>query len=276
MKNRTVIVTGATSGIGKEAAKSLAINGFTVIIPARDLKKANAVKMEIERAANNKVYVFECDLSSKKDILSFAEAFKKQFSQLDVLINNAGVWNNTFLETADGIENTFAVNVIAPFLLMASVKDVLKKSPDPRVITVSSGLHFGNINFEDIEYRSRFSGFQAYRQSKLAVILLTRLLASSLKEDGISINCMHPGLVNTDLGRHGNRLFTAMFKYFGKSAKKGADTLLYMATSDAVAGTSGEYYENRKVKRTTTQSYDLNAAAKLLSIVSAKAGTNIA
>jgi NAD(P)-dependent dehydrogenase (short-subunit alcohol dehydrogenase family) len=189
-----------------------------------------------------------------------------------VLINNAGVWNNSFKESPEGIEETFAVNVLAPYLLFGNFIDLLRKTNNPQMITVSSGLHFGKINFADIEYRKKFSGFHAYRQSKLAVILLTRLLSEKFSDAGIRINCMHPGVVNTQLGRHGNILFNSMFKLFGKSPEKGADTLVYLASSPDANNISGEYFENRKAKRTTAQSYDMQAAEKLLKIVEEKSG----
>jgi NAD(P)-dependent dehydrogenase (short-subunit alcohol dehydrogenase family) len=275
MKNQLVLITGATSGIGKAAAKELSKKGARVVITARDGKRGEDVKSEIEAFSGNRVDLLICDLASQKSIKDCCDAFKKNQNKLDVLINNAGVWNQSFRESPEGIEETFAVNVLAPYLLLGHLIDSLKGSNDSRVITVSSGLHFGKINFDDVEYRKKFSGFHAYRQSKLAVILLTRLLAQKLSATGIRINCMHPGLVNTKLGRHGSSLFNSMFKLFGKSPGKGADTLIYMASSPEVKNISGEYFENREVKRTTAQSYDLQAAEKLLKIVEEKSGLAI-
>jgi NAD(P)-dependent dehydrogenase (short-subunit alcohol dehydrogenase family) len=270
MKNRVVLITGATSGIGKETARMLSLKGSTIVIAARDITKGEAIQSEIKEISSNEVGLIQCDLSSQKSIRACCEEFKRKFGRLDVLINNAGIWNTEFKSTPEGIEETFAVNVLAPYLMFENLKVLLQKSDDPRVITVSSGLHFGKINFNDIEFRKRFSGFHAYRQSKLAVILLTRLLAKKFIDGGISINCMHPGVVNTQLGRHGNRFFNAFFKLFGKSPEKGADTLIYMATSPEVRKVNGEYFVNRKVQRTTSYSYNLQDAERLLNILESK------
>jgi NAD(P)-dependent dehydrogenase (short-subunit alcohol dehydrogenase family) len=270
MNNRVVLITGATSGIGKETAKMLSLTGATIVIVARKLAKGEAIQSAIEELSSNEVGLLQCDLASQKSINACCEEFKRKYGKLDVLINNAGIWNTEFKSTPDGIEETFAVNVLAPYLMFENLKRLLLKSDDPRVITVSSGLHFGKINFDDIEYRKRFSGFHAYRQSKLAVILLTRLLAKKHKDSGITINCMHPGLVDTALGRHGSRFFSAMFKLFGKSPEKGADTLIYMAASPEVQKISGEYFINRKVQRTTSYSYNMQEAEKLLKILESK------
>lgn len=270
MNDRLILITGATSGIGKETAKALSELGFRIVITSREMNRGRVVKSEIEKITKNEVGLLHCDLSSQASVEACVEEFKSKYGKLDVLINNAGVWNTELKESPDGIEETFAVNVIAPYLMIINLLDLLKESSDPRILTVSSGLHFGEINFSDIEFRKKFSGFHAYRQSKLAVILLTRLLSKSLSNYGISINCMHPGLVNTKLGRHGNWLFDSMFRLFGKSAKKGADTLLYIVTDQEVKKISGEYFVNRKVKRTTAYSYDMNAAERLLKIVEEK------
>lgn len=265
-----MLITGATSGIGKETAKALAAAGARVVITARNMKKGSETRSEILTETGNDIVVLPCDLASQQSIKDCFIAFSKEFKKLDVLINNAGVWNTRFKESPDGIEETFALNVMAPYIMVRLFKNLLMKSADPRVITVSSGLHFGSINFKDIEYRKKFSGFHAYRQSKLAVILLTRFLAAKPEFQEISLNCMHPGLVNTSLGRHGSRFFNAVFKLFGKSPARGADTLIYMASWPKGQNVSGEYFVNRKIQRTTPQSYDMQTAERLLRILDAK------
>jgi NAD(P)-dependent dehydrogenase (short-subunit alcohol dehydrogenase family) len=272
MNNLNVLITGATSGIGKETGKALAEKGANIIIASRDMAKGKAVKSEIDKTSQGKVSVLHCDLASQDSIRRCCAEYRQQYDKLDVLINNAGVWNTRFKETPDGIEETLAVNVLGPYMMTCLLLDPLRNASPSRIINVSSGLHFGNISFKDIEYRQKFSGFHAYRQSKLAVILLTRLLAGKLNRHGISVNCMHPGLVDTQLGRHGSSFFNAFFRIFGKSAEKGADTLVYLASSPEVADISGEYFTNRKVHRTTSQSYDMQLAGKLLRVIEEKTG----
>jgi NAD(P)-dependent dehydrogenase (short-subunit alcohol dehydrogenase family) len=264
MKGKTVLITGATSGIGKETAIGMARLGAMVVIAGRDEKKGNAAKYEIIRLSNNaSVKFFFCDLASFESIRSFCKAFKTRFAALHVLINNAGVWNFKRRETKDGIENTFAVNYLAPFLMTTLLLDLLKKSAPSRIVNVSSGLHRGTINFNDIEYRNSFSGVKAYSQSKLALILFTKLLAKNLRGTGITVNAVHPGFVSTGLGREASAFLRACFRIFGKSASKGARTSLYVASAPEIEYVSGEYFADNKISRTSRQSYDLDAAGKL-------------
>lgn len=275
MKDKIVFITGATSGIGKETAMALSHMGATVVMTARNKERGMQTRAEIMSKTGREVHVIECDLASFDSIKQCVAEFKTRFSKLDVLINNAGVWHSTYNQSKDGIEETFAVNVLAPYLTTALLLDLLEAAGSARVISTSSGLHFGNINFGDIEYRKHFSGFQAYRQSKLAVILLTRYLAPKLKLRGISINCVHPGFVSTGLGRNGGKIMDSMFRFFGKGARKGAETLIYLASTGFSGNIMGEYFVNKKVRRTTKQSCDLQAAEKLVSVLHEKTGVQI-
>ncbi len=275
MDGKILIITGATSGIGKKAALELSKMGARVVITARNLEKGNFVASDISRQSGNEVKVFHCDLTSQASIRKFADDFGRQFDTLDVLINNAGVWHRQLTLTPDGFEETFAVNVLARYLMTTLLLPHLKRSGMPRVITTSSGLHFGNINFKDIEYRQKFSGFHAYRQSKLSVILLTRYLANILKKHNINVNCFHPGFIATDLGRNSSKVMEYMFKFFGQSVDKGAKTMIYLASDAFNNKISGEYLVNNKVRRTTRQSYDMAAAKRLMDVIENMTGERL-
>lgn len=275
MKNKIIFITGATSGIGKEAAKSLSKMGATVVITARDVKKGEETKAEIEAYSGCKVDLIQCNLMSLDSIRNAVAEFGRRYSHLDVLINNAGVWNKRFNESSDGIEETFAVNVVAPFLITALLLPKLQAAGNSQVLVTASSLHFGSINFNDIEYRKQFSGTGAYRQSKLAVILLARYLAPIIGKYGITINSIHPGLVSTNLGRNGSRMFDGMFRWFGISATKGADSIIWLASSDQSRTITGQYIVKRKVRRSLPQSNNLEMAAKLYETLCSYAGVEI-
>ena len=264
MNSKTILITGATSGIGKATAIALAKMGATVIFTARDEQKGEWAKKEIIQASGNKnVEFLYCDLTSFDSIRSFCGKFKAKYKRLDVLINNAGVWNDKRKESKDGIEETFAVNFLAPFLMTNLLLDLLKKSAPSRIVSVTSGLHRGTVNFSDIEFKKSYSGMRAYGHSKLAIILFTRLLAKKLKGTGITVNCVHPGLVATDLSRDSGAVSRAFFKTFGKSPEKGAETSVYLAASRAVENITGEYFVDKKIERASKESYDLAMAEKL-------------
>lgn len=184
-----------------------------------------------------------------------------KFDHLDQLINNAGVWHSEFTASMDGIEETFQVNVIAPYLFIKNLKPLLDKAETPKVINTASSLHTGTVNFNDIQYKAQFSGFKAYRQSKLSIILLTRLFAS--RGQKIQYYAQHPGVVNTSLGRHMGGLANLFFKFIGVSKEKGAQTLLHLSETPVEKLQNGEYYAKSAPKRITKESYDMQAAARL-------------
>jgi retinol dehydrogenase-12 len=250
-----ILITGGTSGIGLAAVKILAQQNHEIILLARNPKKVDFKENNIE--------IVPTDLSSIKSILEATKQIRAKHQYIDVLINNAGVWLFEFTETPDGIEQTFQVNVIAPILLTQELLPLLKKSSAPRVITTSSGLHQGKINIDDLEYRHDFSGFKAYRQSKLCEIVWTRYM--SKKEKDIFWATLHPGVIKTDLVRTGGFFSKLFFKIFGKSPEKGAETIIHLVEEKLENLKSGEYYKNRKLAKTDTlASYDLRLAPQLL------------
>jgi len=183
-----------------------------------------------------------------------------------VLIHNAGLWNFSRELSRDDIEEIFAVNFLAPLLMTSELLETMDQTIGGRIIFTSSGLHQGEVNFKDIEFKNSFSGFKAYRQSKLCIMLLTRFLAQKLSNTNLTVNCFHPGVVATDLARSGGMLSKSFFKYFGTSLEKGADTLVYLAESDEVSDISGEYFYKRKVAKSTRESYNMETAKRLMEV----------
>jgi NAD(P)-dependent dehydrogenase (short-subunit alcohol dehydrogenase family) len=264
VKNKIVLITGATSGIGKETAIGLASLGTTIVMTARDQNKGISTKKEIIQATNNKnIDVIHCDLASFESIRNCCNEFKTKYQSLHVLINNAGTWDFKRRESKDGIENIFATNYLAPFLMTNLLLDIIQKNKPARIINVTSGLHSGTINFDDIEFKHNFSGIKAYGQSKLAIILFTRLLAEKLKGTGVTVNCVHPGMNRTNLGRDAGTFSRIGFKLLGKDPKKGAETSIYLASSKEVENITGEYFVKKKIKQSSKESYNMDVAERL-------------
>lgn len=263
MKDKIVLITGATSGIGKETAIALARMGASIVFTSRDEARGKAARDEIIRRSSGSAEFMLCDLASFTSIRTFTAAFRKKYDRLHVLINNAGVWDFTRRESADGIENIFATNYLAPFLLTMLFLDLLKRSRPSRILNVSSGLHRGTIHFDDIEFRESFSSAAAYSQSKLALILFTRLLAEKLKGTGVTVNALHPGFVSTNLGRDAGFIIGRSFRLFGKTALKGAETSVYLASSPEVEHISGEYFVDSRISRSSRESRDMAMARRL-------------
>jgi NAD(P)-dependent dehydrogenase (short-subunit alcohol dehydrogenase family) len=264
MKDKIVLITGVTSGIGKETAIGLARLGATVVFTARDDARGASTREEIVRVTgNDHVEMLHCDLASLESIRSCCAEFKHKYQHLHVLINNAGVWDFTRRESKDGIENILATNYLAPFLMTSLLLDVMKQSRPSRIINLTSGLHSGTINFDDIEFKHKFSGMKAYAQSKLAIILFTRLLAKKLDGTGVTVNCVHPGMNKTNLGRDAGAFSRAMFKVMGSDPKKGAETSIFLATSPDVASVTGEFWARNAIKKASKTSYDMDLAQRL-------------
>jgi NAD(P)-dependent dehydrogenase (short-subunit alcohol dehydrogenase family) len=264
MQGKIVLITGATSGIGKETAKGLAMLGATVVITTRDVQRGEQTRQElIEATKNTNIDVLFCNLSSFSSIRDCCREFLKKYPALHVLINNAGIVDYHRRESKDGIENTFAVNYLAPFLMTHLLLDALKKSAPARIINLTSGLHSGTIHFNDLEFKHGYSGMKVYGHSKLAIILFTRLLAEKLKGTGVTVNCVNPGMSATNLGRDAGWFSAKFFKLLGKEPSIAAQTPIYLASSSEVETITGEYFEKKSVKQTKTETYDMDAAKKL-------------
>ncbi len=269
-KSKTILITGATSGIGKEAALELARQGNEVIFTTRSVETAEKIMAEFDAQKQDNTgsldFIF-CNLASFESVVKACTSFLEKHTHLDILINNAGVWNFEYKESRNKVEEIFHVNVLSPALLKSQLLPALEKSADARIIQTASALHYGNIDFDDIEGRKKFSGFNAYRQSKLGVILLTRWWAKQLQGKKIGVYALHPGLVNTRLGRNAGWFANFFFRLSGISPKKGAQTIIFLATESQNDLISGEYYTKNKVKKITSESYDLTIAERLDNVV---------
>jgi len=268
MKDKVVMITGANSGIGKAASLALAKMDATVVMVARSKERGEAAKAEIiKESQNNSVDLLLADLSSIESVQQLATEFQRKYSKLHVLVNNAGLFNRKRHVTTDGYENTFATNYLAPFLLTNLQLALLKDSAPSRIINVSSVGHYnGHINFDDLNLEKEYGGWKAYGQSKLALVLFTHELAKKLQGSGVTVNAVHPGTVATNIwsrpfGPAG--FITALPKLFMASPEKGAETIVYLASSSDAQSLSGEYLEKLKVKRSSEESYDEEIAQRL-------------
>ena len=265
MQGKVCVVTGANSGIGKVAALDLAGRGATVVLICRSHARGSDVVEEIERRGGNAALLI-ADLASQRQVREVTAAFLKRFDRLDVLINNAGVaGRGTRLVTEDGLEATFAVNHLAPFLMTNILLDTLKASAPSRVVTVSSAAHKNSaLNFDDLQGERRYSGFGAYSRSKLANILFTHELSRRLEGTGVTANCLHPGVVATGIFRNIPRWMRFILTSpLVLSPEKGADTTIHLATAPELAEVSGQYFVRRKPVRSSRASNDAETARRL-------------
>jgi retinol dehydrogenase 14 len=275
LSGKVCLVTGANSGIGKSTAHALAKLGATVVMVCRDAKRAEPVRDKVKAATGNQnVDLMICDLSSQTDIRRFAGEFINSHSRLDVLINNAGVATRRRSLTEDGIESTFAVNHLGYFLLTNLLLDLLKKSAPARIVSVSSAAHaYGKINFNDLQGEKKYGGFAAYANSKLANVLFTYDLARRLDGTGVTANCLHPGPVATSLFRNLPKPIEALIKLVTISPDKGAETSVYLASSPEVEGVTGKYFAKKRERRTSTASYNEDAARRLWEVSAEMTGS---
>jgi len=278
MHGSTVLVTGGTGGIGLATASGLAGLGARVGVvgrsSARGMAAADAVRQKVPAA---QVDVFEADMSSQVEVRRLAAEVKATYPRLDVLVNNVGgYWAHRHV-TADGLERTFALNHLAPFLLTHELLDLLKASAPARVVTVSSGAQaMGQIDFDDLQGERAYSGQRAYNQSKLANVLFTYELARRLEDTGVTATVLHPGVVRTSFGQEDSRrwmrLMLPLVKPFMKTPEQGAATPIHLASSSEVAGVSGAYFAIRRAKQSSSTSYDRNLARRLWEVSSALVG----
>ena len=267
MTGRTVLVTGGTGGIGLATAAGLAGLGARIGIVGRDPGRAEAAAEQL-RGDGAEVDVFVADLSSQREVRRLADEVLAAYPRLDVLVNNVGGYWATRHTTVDGLERTFAVNHLAPFLLTNLLLDRLRASAPARVVTVSSGAQaMGSIEFDDLQGERDYSGQRAYNQSKLANVMFTYELARRLQGTGVTANALHPGVVRTDFGREDStgwmRLMVPVIRPFMKSPRRGAATSVYLASSPEVEGVTGRYFANQRARPSSKASQDATAAARL-------------
>lgn len=268
LRDRTWLVTGANSGIGKAIALGLARLGGTVVMACRDANRGEAARLEIVRESGNpNVALMIVDLASESSIRSFADEFQRAYPRLDALVNNAGVYTSHRDVTADGLERQFEVNYLSGFLLTQLLLDLLKKSAPSRIVNVSSAAHKGGrIRFDDLQGERRYFGFRAYSQSKLAQVLFTRELARRLEGTGVTVNACHPGVIRTNLAMGGTSLAVRVVKMFLRSPEKGAETPIYLAASPEVEGITGEYFVRKHTRLPSLWAQDPAIARRLFDV----------
>lgn len=253
LNGKRYFFTGGTSGLGKAAVIAMVEAGANVVLTSRSEDKAVALREEVaDRSAEfvSQIEVVDCDLASFDSVVSACDAVVEKYDRLDGIINNAGVWSFSKEESEDGIEKTLQVNLLAPYVIVHRLKGLLR--PGSKLIQTASALHQGKFNFDNPEFTKSYSGFRAYRQSKLGIILLTRWWADTFSDPEIYSYSQHPGLVSTELGRGGNWLVRKFFDWFGKTPEDGAQTLLHLIQTPVDDLENGAYYKNEKPKETDT------------------------
>ena len=267
MTGKTCLITGGNSGIGKATALGLAIMGANVVVVSRSKEKGEAALTEIiAKSGHRNVELMLADMSSQDSIRRLASDFKAGHEKLHLLVNNAGVYLTRRTTTVDGLESTFAINHLGPFLLTNLLLDLLKVSAPSRIVNVTSDAHNGaKVNFEDLQGEKKFSGWQAYGQSKLAMILFTHELATRLDGTEVTVNSAHPGVVRTNFANN-NGLVTFGFRLmrpFFISPKTAAKRILYVATSPDLEGVNGKYFTKMHAAKSSQESYEDDPAKRL-------------
>ena len=268
MDFKTILITGATSGIGLSTLRTMAGENYRIVFTARNETKAQRTLDRISReSGNDKIHYIIGDLSEGSGVKNVADEFKSHYDRLDILINNAGGYFHEKMKTSEGYEYTFALNHLAYFGLPLLLMDVMKKSQPARIINVASeASRYGHIDFEDLMANKKYSGVKAYCQSKLANLLFTYELARKLDGAGITVNAVHPGAVRTNFGHTATgvkRFLFNLYVPFMRTPEKGAETVIYLAESEDVKGVSGKYFHDKKEISSIRESYDPEIARRL-------------
>ncbi|HEX4571505.1 MAG TPA: SDR family oxidoreductase [Dongiaceae bacterium] len=268
MQGKTVVITGATSGIGEVAAMRLARQGARLLLVARDPRRAERVLTRLKIATPAAGHgVYPADLSRLSEMKRVGAEIATAEPRIDVLINNAGAFFGARRLTEDGLERTFALNHMAYFLLTCTLIDRLKAAAPSRIVSTASIAHRGaHLDFADLQGEKGYDGYKAYGRSKLCNILFTRELARRLAGTGVTANCLHPGFVATRFGDQAGGVMSLVIraaKLFAISPEKGAETIVHLASSPDVAGSSGGYFDKCRPATPTTEARDDVAAARL-------------
>jgi NAD(P)-dependent dehydrogenase (short-subunit alcohol dehydrogenase family) len=267
MHGKTVLITGANQGIGKESALALGKMGAKLVLVCRSEEKGRAAVKDVEAAGAKDVELLLGDMSKQADIRRVAAEFLAKHDRLDVLLNNAGVLVTSRRETVDGIEETFATNHLGYFLLTNLLLDVLKKSAPARIVNVASEAHRGaKVKWDDIQLKEGWSQFGAYGQSKLCNILFTRELAKRLAGTGVTANCLHPGVIASGFGQTYGGFMSFVIKLahpFMITPEKGARTQVYLASSPEVDGVTGKYFDKCKERTPNKIAQEADGPARL-------------
>ena len=273
---KTVIITGATSGIGKATAELLAEKGFRIISIARSEASSKSLIEKLQSIYKSEHSYYITDLSDLKSVEETTKKISEEIPKIDVLINNAGCFFENYQASKQGYEMQWAVNHLSHFYLTNLLKEKLIASKS-RIINVSSGIHYmGKIDEESFTKTEAYSGFKAYGQSKLANVLFTFKLAALTKDTGITVNALHPGGINTGIGTKNTKGFInklwSLGTIFMKTEKEGAATSVYLASADEVNGVSSKYFDKKKQKTPSKLARDKALADKVWEISKKQCG----
>jgi len=278
MRDKQILITGASNGIGLAAAMALAGLGANVAIVGRNERRTKVAAAQIQARASRgaSVTAFTADLSAQAAVAKLATEVLNQHSRIDVLVNNAGAMHTSRQLTHDGVELTWAVNHLAPFLLTGLILNRLKAQAPSRIITTASGAHHGaTIPFDDLDADKSYHGFARYKQTKLANILFTRELARRLEGSGTVCSCFHPGLVASGFNRNNGpwmSLAMTMLRPVSRSVEKGAETLVWLARVANVDGMNGGYFVDMERRRPSPEAQDAQTAQRLWEISERQCG----
>ena len=264
LQGKTVLITGADGGIGSETTKALAKRGATIIMACLDLNDAKPVYQDIKQESGNEnIEMMQVDLASLSSTREFARQFSQKYQQLNVLINNAGVFCWKREETEDGFEKTIGINYLGHFLLTHLLLPILKQTPGARILNVSSNAYFqGKIDLNDLHLKKKYKGTKAYNSSKLAIVLFTQELAERLKDKDVAVNALHPGHAPTNIwnmwpGKWYQALLFIILRMLMKPTVAAAQNSIYLASSDEVKGITGRYFDDKKLKEVSPQGKDM-------------------
>jgi len=271
LTDHVCVVTGANSGIGKATAIGLAEQGARVAMVCRNRDRGQAARNDIVAAcSHDRVDLHQADLAVQSDVRALGERLSATYDRIDVLVNNAGVFEGHRSETGDGIEKTLAINHLAPFLLTHILIDRMlataRTHGEARIVNVGSEAHRGvRIDFDDLQGETGYSGLRAYGQSKLANVLFTHELARRIHETGVTANCVHPGVVSTNIWRGTDWLsrIARLFNWFYDAPETGAEGPVYLAASPAVRDINGQYFNGTEQVKPAVAAFDEKTAARL-------------
>lgn len=265
MEGKVVMVTGGSSGIGRETIRELAGMGAQLVMVCRDPGRGSAACRDIELSATNaSIDMMVADLSSQAQVRGLAERFKAGYERLDLLINNAAIVPRRRQVTEDGIELQLAVNHLAPFLLTHLLLEVLSSGAPSQVLTLSSGLHpRGRIDFDDLQAERRYRGFGRYADTKLANILFTRALARRLEDTGVTANAMTPGFIYSGLSRDANAISRGMVRLMAGRPEDGARRIAQVVSSGELARVNGKYFKQTSIIEPSENALDDGVAERL-------------
>lgn len=256
MNGRTCLITGATDGIGKEAAIELAKKGCNLILIGRNKEKGEKVVEQIRKIADSYVDIdyFTADLMLMKEVSRVADEVSRKYPKIDILLNNVGAYFAFRDVTEEGFERTFALNHLGYFLMTKKLLPLIEKSNYKRIVNVSSSAHYGiDFEFDNLNGEKKYSGFDIYKKSKLANVMFTYELAKRVKDKGITANCLHPGFVSTNFGKNNNFLWRNVIRVAmwltAINVKDGAKTSIHLACSDEVKDITGRFFANCQVKK---------------------------